>query len=124
LIETLDLIDPLDDGALDHVSLAFAGDTGTEVLCVVNRLPRQFADDADRLARFHEQTVLARLLSHSNLVAFHAVGQIDRATFVEPHQYAEGVSYVIVNGQVVLDAGVHTGRLPGRVLRGPGYPRN
>jgi N-acyl-D-amino-acid deacylase len=28
---------------------------------------------------------------------------------------------VIVNGQVVLDAGVHTGALPGRVLRGPGY---
>jgi N-acyl-D-amino-acid deacylase len=47
----------------------------------------------------------------------------DRATFVEPHQYAVGVSYVVVNGQVVLDAGVHTGALPGRVLRGPGYVR-
>jgi N-acyl-D-amino-acid deacylase len=47
----------------------------------------------------------------------------DRATFVEPHQYAAGVSYVVVNGQVVLDAGVHTGALPGRVLRGPGYVR-
>jgi N-acyl-D-amino-acid deacylase len=47
----------------------------------------------------------------------------DRATFVEPHQYAVGVSYVLVNGQVVLDAGVHTGALPGRVLRGPGYVR-
>jgi len=48
----------------------------------------------------------------------------DRATFVQPHQYAVGVSYVVVNGQVVLDAGVHTGALPGRVLRGPGYSRN
>ncbi len=48
----------------------------------------------------------------------------DRATFVQPHQYAVGISYVIVNGQVVLDAGVHTGALPGRVLRGPGYVRN
>ena len=47
----------------------------------------------------------------------------DRATFVQPHQYAVGVSYVVVNGQVVLDAGVHTGALPGRVLRGPGYVR-
>ncbi len=45
----------------------------------------------------------------------------DRATFVQPHQYAVGIPYVIVNGQVVLDAGVHTGALPGRVLRGPGY---
>jgi N-acyl-D-aspartate/D-glutamate deacylase len=49
---------------------------------------------------------------------------IDHATFVSPHQYAEGVSYVIVNGQVLLDAGVHTGLLPGRVLRGPGYLPN
>jgi N-acyl-D-amino-acid deacylase len=48
----------------------------------------------------------------------------DRATFVQPHQYAVGIPYVIVNGQVVLDAGVHTGALPGRVLRGPGYVRN
>ncbi len=47
----------------------------------------------------------------------------DRATFVQPHQYAVGVSYVIVNGQVVLDKGVHTGALPGHVLRGPGYAR-
>jgi len=48
----------------------------------------------------------------------------DRATFVQPHQYAVGISYVIVNGQVVLDAGTHTGALPGRVLRGPGYVHN
>jgi N-acyl-D-aspartate/D-glutamate deacylase len=48
----------------------------------------------------------------------------DRATFVQPHQYAVGVSYVIVNGQVVLENGVHTGALPGRVLRGPGYVKN
>jgi N-acyl-D-aspartate/D-glutamate deacylase len=48
----------------------------------------------------------------------------DRATFVQPHQYAVGIPYVIVNGQMVLDAGVHTGALPGRVLRGPGYVRD
>jgi N-acyl-D-aspartate/D-glutamate deacylase len=32
-------------------------------------------------------------------------------------QGAEGVHYVIVGGQVVLDHGQHTGALPGRVLR-------
>ncbi len=38
---------------------------------------------------------------------------IDHATFVEPHKYAEGVSYVIVNGQVVLDAvRAHRTKLP------------
>jgi N-acyl-D-aspartate/D-glutamate deacylase len=48
----------------------------------------------------------------------------DRATFTNPHQYAVGIPYVIVNGEVVLDGGQHTGALPGRVLRGPGYVRN
>ena len=35
----------------------------------------------------------------------------------DPHQYATGVSTVVVNGEVVIDAGDHTGALPGRVLR-------
>jgi N-acyl-D-aspartate/D-glutamate deacylase len=46
---------------------------------------------------------------------------IDRATFEAPHRYPEGIPWVLVNGVVVLDAGRHTGALPGRVLRGPGY---
>jgi N-acyl-D-aspartate/D-glutamate deacylase len=45
----------------------------------------------------------------------------DKATFVEPHQYPVGIPYVVVNGQVVLDNGKHTGALPGKVIRGPGY---
>jgi len=43
----------------------------------------------------------------------------DLATYDDPHQYAVGVSTVIVNGIVVLDGGDHTGALPGRVLRFP-----
>jgi N-acyl-D-aspartate/D-glutamate deacylase len=45
---------------------------------------------------------------------------VDRATFPEPHQYAEGVEYVLVNGELVVDGGEHTGARPGRVLHGPG----
>jgi len=41
------------------------------------------------------------------------------ATYDEPHQYAAGISTVIVNGTVVIDGGDHTGALPGRVLRFP-----
>ena len=40
----------------------------------------------------------------------------DRATFFEPHQYAEGVEYVLVNGQFVVKQGQPTWALPGRVL--------
>ncbi len=45
---------------------------------------------------------------------------IDRATFAEPHQYSEGMEYVLVNGVLVVDGGEHTGARPGRVLYGPG----
>jgi len=45
----------------------------------------------------------------------------DLATYENPHQFSEGMRYVIVNGQLVLDDGRMTGALPGQVLRGPGY---
>ena len=45
----------------------------------------------------------------------------DRATYENPHQYAEGVVHVFVNGVQVLKDGNHTGARPGRALRGPGY---
>ena len=44
----------------------------------------------------------------------------DRATFENPHQYAEGVTHVLVNGVLVVDDTRHTGARPGRVLFGPG----
>ena len=44
----------------------------------------------------------------------------DTATFTAPHQYPKGIPYVIVNGQIVIDKGEHTGAKPGRALRGPG----
>lgn len=45
----------------------------------------------------------------------------DHATFAEPHQYATGMMHVFVNGEQVLADGEHTGALPGRVVRGPGW---
>ena len=48
----------------------------------------------------------------------------DMATYTNPHQYAEGFSHVIVNGQVVFENGAMTEARPGKVLYGPGKPRN
>ncbi|GAB4451544.1 MAG: D-aminoacylase [Anaerolineae bacterium] len=47
----------------------------------------------------------------------------DHATFTQPHQYATGVSHVFVNGTPALWEGEHTGAMPGRVVRGPGWKR-
>jgi N-acyl-D-amino-acid deacylase len=45
----------------------------------------------------------------------------DNSTYQNPQAYPTGVEYVIVNGQLVVDQGRHTGIKPGTVLRGPGY---
>jgi N-acyl-D-amino-acid deacylase len=45
----------------------------------------------------------------------------DHATFKQPHQYATGMIHVWVNGKQVLKDGEHTGAMPGRVVRGPGW---
>ena len=39
------------------------------------------------------------------------------ATYDDPRQFPRGVDYVVVNGEVVVDNGVHTGALAGRVVR-------
>ena len=39
----------------------------------------------------------------------------------DPHHYSEGMAQVFVNGVQVLRDGTHTGNLPGRVVRGPGF---
>ena len=49
---------------------------------------------------------------------------IDKATFEDPHQYAVGVNFVLVNGIIVVENGNHNGNRPGRVLFGPGYRGN
>jgi N-acyl-D-amino-acid deacylase len=58
---------------------------------------------------------------YADLVVFDAAVIRDHATYEEPHQYATGVVHVLVNGQLVLRDEEHTGALPGRVLRGPGW---
>jgi len=44
----------------------------------------------------------------------------DQATFDKPHQYSKGLEYVVVNGEIVVEHNLHTGKRPGRILYGPG----
>jgi N-acyl-D-amino-acid deacylase len=60
----------------------------------------------------------------ADVVVFDPETIIDHATFAEPHQYSTGVLHVFVNGTQVLADGEHTGAMPGRVVRGPGWRGN
>jgi N-acyl-D-amino-acid deacylase len=58
---------------------------------------------------------------YADVVVFDPAEIRDNATFEDPHQLATGVIHLFVNGEQVLEDGEHTGALPGRVVRGPGY---
>jgi len=60
----------------------------------------------------------------ADIVVFDPLTISDHATYSNPHQYSTGVRDVFVNGRQVLKQGEHTGILPGRVVRGPGYKNN
>ncbi len=56
----------------------------------------------------------------ADITLFDPATVLDKATFENPMQYPVGIPYVIVNGVVVIDHGLHTGARPGRVLYGRG----
>jgi len=55
----------------------------------------------------------------ADLVVFDPETVRDTATYTQPHQYAEGVSLVVINGAVVFENGRMTAARPGRILYGP-----
>lgn len=57
----------------------------------------------------------------ADVVVFDYHSLRDNATWEEPLLTPSGIDYVLVNGEVVVEQGQHTGRRPGRVLYGPGY---
>lgn len=65
-----------------------------------------------------------RVGAYADIVVFDPVRIRDMATFFEPHQYAEGIDWVLINGEPVVENGRPNGALPGRVIgsgaRAPG----
>jgi len=57
----------------------------------------------------------------ADIVIFDPETVTDKATFDQPHQYAEGFSKILVNGQVVFDGQEMTGAMPGEPVYGNGY---
>ena len=58
---------------------------------------------------------------YADVVVFDYARIRDRSTYQEPTLEPEGIDYVLVNGQLVMDHGHHTGAKPGMVLYGPAW---
>lgn len=53
----------------------------------------------------------------ADITIFNPETVIDNGDYVNPIQYPTGIEYVLVNGELVIDQGVHSGVLAGKVLR-------
>ena len=62
---------------------------------------------------------LLRTGMKADVVVFDPATVSDRATFLDPFQYAVGVTAVVVNGRIAVIDGKNTGETAGRVLRRP-----
>ncbi len=85
------------------------------VLSLPEAIRKMTSLPAQRLRRFDMGLVRPGCIA--DLVIFDPDTVQDRATFPEPHQYARGISHVLVNGTLVIEEGEDTGAKAGRVLR-------
>ena len=53
----------------------------------------------------------------ADITVFNSKTVIDKATYQDPHQFPEGIEYVLVNGSVTVDRGKYNGALAGKTLR-------
>jgi N-acyl-D-amino-acid deacylase len=76
----------------------------------------------DLPARKHRLAERGRLAAgyFADVTVFDARCVNDLATYQDPRRFPDGISYVIVNGEVVVEGSRHTGRSAGRVLRAGG----
>jgi N-acyl-D-amino-acid deacylase len=81
---------------------------------------RKFTSLPAQRMRFIDRGVLKQGM-WADVVIFDPQTIRDLATFEQPNQLSEGMTYVLVNGVPVIADGKMTGALPGKVVRGPGF---
>jgi len=86
-----------------------------KVLTLEEAIRKMTSANAAKIGAFDRGLLRPGMMA--DVTVFDAGRIIDHATFEKPHQYATGVEFVIVNGQVVLDHGQHTGARPGAILK-------
>lgn len=85
-----------------------------KVLSLAEAVRKMTYDTAERFGLTDRGVI--REGAWADLVLFDANVVIDKASFLDPHRYPEGIQYVFVNGEIVIENRQHTGALPGKVL--------
>jgi N-acyl-D-aspartate/D-glutamate deacylase len=104
---------PRNFGTFPRVLGVYVRETG--MLKLEDAIRKMTSLNAQRLD-LRERGVV-RAGNFADLTIFDPQRVLDRATYEDPFQYPVGIEYVLVNGQIVLEQGEHTGAKPGRALR-------
>jgi N-acyl-D-amino-acid deacylase len=111
------LVHPRAYGTFSRVLGRYVRDEG--VISLEDAVRKMTSAVATRL-RIRERGTL-REGYFADVVVFDPTTIADHATYQRPNQLSSGVEQVFVNGQAVVLDGVHTGAMPGRAVRGPGW---
>mgnify|MGYP002629820767 CR=1 FL=1 len=88
-----------------------------KLLSLETAVHKMSALPAQRLGLFDRGVLRPGL--KADIAVFDAARVRDVATFEKPHAYAEGVTHVIINGEMAFESGQMTAARPGRILYGP-----
>jgi len=89
------------------------------VISLEEAIRKMSSQPANRLG-LHDRGLIHQGMK-ADIVVFDPATVRDMATYEKPDQYAQGISWVLINGKAVVANGMPTNALPGRILRGPGY---
>jgi serine/threonine protein kinase len=99
-IEAYEILEPLGSGGMGDVYRARDTQLGRDVAFKV--LPEAFADDPERLARFHREAQVLAALNHVNIAQIYGVVESDRMS---------AIAMELVEGET-LQAGLKRGPVP------------
>jgi N-acyl-D-aspartate/D-glutamate deacylase len=111
------LVHPRAYGTFSRILGRYVREEG--VLSLEEAIRKMTSAVATRL-RIHERGLLAPGY-FADVVVFDPATVGEHATYQRPNQLSTGVAHVFVNGQAVVTDGAHTGAMPGRAVRGPGW---
>lgn len=116
-LDDLGLPHPRSYGTFPKIIAEYVRDAG--VLSLPEAIRKMTSWPASRMGLTDRGLIREGLAA--DITVFDLAAIDDTATWADPTTKPTGIDYVIVNGELVLDQGTHTGATPGHVLRGPGY---
>jgi N-acyl-D-amino-acid deacylase len=104
---------PKSYGTFPNILRKYVRDLG--VLTLEEAVKKMTSQAAHRFGIWDRGLILPGMWA--DIVVFDPETISDKATIDNPAQYPVGINYVLVNGQIVIDKGEHTGAVPGKALK-------